>query len=72
MRIDAITETELPPRSERDEEAAFDAPAAYLSNGSGTIPSPRYSPSYVLPYPYLSPVTEKTDGLNLFFCFRYV
>ena len=67
-----LTETELPSRSERDEETASYVATIDLCNGSGTLSSLWYAQnvfSKTLTHPE---TTEKIDGLNLFFCFRYV
>ena len=70
-RCSLAPETKLPPRSERNEETSVNVAAADKHDGSRAISPSRYVAKVI---PYVARVdrvnTEKTDGLNLFFCFR--
>ena len=68
------TETKLLARSEWDAEAAFNSSTAHCCDGSGAIPTSRFVSLRIflvkMAYSICSTHTEKTESLNLFFCFR--
>jgi hypothetical protein len=74
LRVSSFAEPELPPRPERHEETAIDFARTDQRHGSRAVPASWFVA--ILRYAghprllnIISPA-EKTEGLNLFFCFR--